>query len=86
MRGAVLSLSFVEPNTPDRPDEPDRPAPRHALRNSEYPNFFLPLTLILLVRNFTNSLQAGKMGAYLQASTYVSPTLLLTFLFLRRGP
>lgn len=48
---------------------------------------FLQLTLILLlVQNFTNSLQAGKMGAYLHASTYVSPTLLHTFLFPRRGP
>jgi len=49
--------------------------------------FFLPLILILLlVQNFTISLQAGKMEAYLHASTYVSPTLLLTFLFPRRGP
>ncbi len=48
--------------------------------------FVLPLTLILLVQNFTNSLQAGKMGTYLHASTYVSPTLFLTFLFPRRGP
>jgi hypothetical protein len=37
--------------------------------------FVLPLTLILLlVQNFTNSLQAAKMGAYLHAGTYVSPT------------
>jgi len=48
---------------------------------------FLPLTLILpLVQNFTNSLQAKKIEAYLHASTYVSPTLLLTFLFPRGGP
>jgi hypothetical protein len=49
-------------------------------------SIFLPLTLILLVQIFTNSLQAVEMGAYLHASTYVSPTLLLTFLFPRRGP
>ena len=59
---------------------------RHAPRNSNVP-FVLPLILILLlVQNFTNSLPDGKMGAYLHASTYVSPTLLLTFLFPRRGP
>jgi len=60
------------------------PATRRKIQNVP---IFLPLTLILLlVRNFTNSLQAGEMGAYLHASTYVSPTLLLTFLFPRRGP
>lgn len=58
-----------------------------ARRKIQTVSFFLPLTIILfLVQNFTNSLQAGKMGTYLHASTYVSPTLLLTFLFPRRGP
>ena len=58
-----------------------------ARRKIQTVSFFLPLTIILfLVQNFTNSLQAGKMGAYLDASTYVLPTLLLTFLFPRRGP
>jgi len=72
-------------------DETDRRSQMHQLpaRAAKFrmSQLFLPLTLILfLVRNFTNSLQAGKMGAYLHASTYVSPTLLLTFLFPRRGP
>jgi len=34
VRGSVLSLSFVEPNKPDRPTRPDEPTPRHAPRNS----------------------------------------------------
>ena len=72
-------------------DRPPRAAKRFltpfSFREIQNVSFFLPLTLILLlVENFTNSLQAGKMGAYLHASTYVSPTLLLTFLFPRRGP
>ena len=39
MRGSILSLSFVEPNKPEKPDRrdeperPDGPAPRHAPRN-----------------------------------------------------
>jgi hypothetical protein len=57
------------------------------LKNKDILLFLIGLVYrFLLVQNFTNSLQAGKMGAYLHASTYVSPTLLLTFLFPRRGP
>ena len=35
VRGAVLSLCFVEPNTRDSPKKPDEPAPRHAPQNVE---------------------------------------------------
>jgi hypothetical protein len=86
VRGSVLSLSrsSTQTNGTDQRNQMDQiPATR---RNIQNVSFFLPLILILLVENFTNSLQAGKMGAYLHASTYVSPTLLLTFLFPRRGP
>jgi hypothetical protein len=86
-----LSRSSNQTNETDQRNQMDHlnqmnpiPATRRKIQNVP---FFLPLTLsLLLVQNFTNSLQAGKMGAYLHASTYVSPTLLLTFLFPRRGP
>ena len=81
-----LSRLFGSLNQTNQTNQTDQmnqiPATRRKIQNVP---IFLPLTLILLlVQNFTNSLQAGKMGAYLQASTYVSPTLLLTFLFPRR--
>jgi hypothetical protein len=49
-----LSLSFVEPNKPDRPKKPDEPNPRHAPRNidlQDLPPFsdtLLILTLLVL--------------------------------------
>lgn len=60
--------------------EQDGGKARHTVRSIGWQN----LTLILLVQNFMNSLHAGKLGAYLHVSTYVSPTLLLTILSLRR--
>jgi hypothetical protein len=80
-----LSCSSNQTNERDQKNQLNQiPATRRKIQNV---SFFLPLTLsLLLVQNFTNSLQAGKMGAYLHARTYVSPTFLLTFLFPRRGP
>lgn len=39
VRGAVLSLSFVELHTRDRPKKPDEPVPRHAPRNGSWQRF-----------------------------------------------
>jgi hypothetical protein len=80
-----LSCLFLSPetNSPERLNKPDRTDSRPAPRNVGLQDLTL---ILLLVQNFTNSLQAGNMNAYLHASTYVPPTLLLTFLSPRRGP